>query len=299
MSAASRDLGSLGSTDAEVVGVESAAEPVSLASAIPPESERPFYTVPVGVSLVIPAYNEEHRLRPTLETYLPALRSLGVPFEVVVSVSGEDRTWEIVEEFRPQGVTGVRSRTRMGKGKAILEGFRLAKLPIVAIADADGSVPAHEVARLLRMALDEPQVVVASRRLDRSRVRVGEPWSKKFASDVWHGMVDVLLNLPVEDAECGFKVYTREIAQMAVRDIVVTNWVFDIDLLFHARMNGTKLTEVAVDYTYDMRTKMRLGRVIAPMILTLWGIFLVNRSGLRPILPMSLLMRLHRRFGAH
>ena len=297
VSASSRDFESAGGTAA--VEILDASELGALAAARPTETERPYYTVPVGVSLVIPAYNEEHRLRPTLETYLPALRGLGVPFEVIVSVSGEDRTWEIVEEFHDQGVRGVRSRTRMGKGQAILEGFRLAELPIVAIADADGSVPAHEVARLLRMALEEPQVVVASRRLDRSLVRVGEPWTKKFASDVWHGMVDVLLNLPVEDAECGFKVYTRELAQMAVRDIVVTNWVFDIDLLFHAQMNGAKLTEVAVDYTYDMRSKMRLGRVIAPMVLTLWGIFLVNRSGLRRVLPMGLLMRLHHRFGAH
>ncbi|MCI4329200.1 MAG: glycosyltransferase, partial [Thermoplasmata archaeon] len=237
--------------------------------------DRPEYVVPTGVSLVIPAYNEEDRLRPTLVSYLPALRSLGVPFEVIVSVSGEDNTWGIVEEFASQGVRGIRSKTRMGKGRAILEGFREAKLPIVALADADGSVPSHEVVRLIRMALETPQVVVASRRLDRSRVEVGEPWTKKIASDIWHAMVKVLLNLPVKDAECGFKVYTRELAQMAIRDIVVTNWVFDLDMLFHSQMYGVKITEVAVDYKYDMRSKMRLGRAIGPMFLTLWGVFLV------------------------
>ncbi|MCI4324308.1 MAG: glycosyltransferase [Thermoplasmata archaeon] len=261
--------------------------------------ERPEYVVPSGISLVIPAYNEEHRLRPTLVSYLPALRSLGVPFEVIVSVSGEDRTWEIVEEFASQGVRGIRSRTRMGKGRAILEGFREAKLPIVALADADGSVPGYEVARLLRMALEKPQVVVASRRLDRSRVEVGEPWTKKLASDVWHAMVKVMLDLPVRDAECGFKVYTRELAQMAVRDIVVTNWVFDLDLMFHAKQYGAVLTEVAVDYKYDMRSKMRLGRAVGPMFLTLWGVFLVNRTNLRRYLPMGLMLRLHHRFAAH
>jgi dolichyl-phosphate beta-glucosyltransferase len=262
-------------------------------------AESPHYSVPQGISLVIPAYNEEHRLRPTLLSYLPVLQSLRVPFEVIVSVSGEDRTWDIVEEFAGQGVRGVRSRTRMGKGRAILEGFRQAKLPIVALADADGSVPGYEVGRLLRMALDEPQVVVASRRLDRSRVEVGEPLPKKLASDVWHAMVKVLLNLPVRDAECGFKVYTRDLAQMALRDIVVTNWVFDLDLLYHAKEYGAKITEVAVDYKYDYRSKMRLARAVGPMFLTLWGIFLVNRTGLRRYLPMGLMLKLHGRFGAH
>lgn len=264
-----------------------------------PSVDRPQYTIPSGISLVIPAFNEEHRLRPTLVSYLPVLRSLGVPFEVIVSVSGEDRTWEIVEEFAGDGVRGVRSRTRMGKGRAILEGFREAKLPIVALADADGSVPGYEVGRLLRMALSEPQVVVASRRLDRSRVEIGEPWPKKLASDVWHAMVKVLLNLPVQDAECGFKVYTQELAQMALRDIVVTNWVFDLDLLYHSKEYGAKITEVAVDYKYDHRSKMQLARAIGPMFLTLWGIFLVNRTGLRRYLPMGLMLKLHRRFGAH
>jgi dolichyl-phosphate beta-glucosyltransferase len=261
--------------------------------------DRPEYVFRTGISLVIPAYNEEDRLRPTLVSYLPALRSLGVPFEVIVSVSGEDNTWAIVEEFASQGVRGIRSKTRMGKGRAILEGFREATLPIVALADADGSVPAHEVARLLQMALDKPQVVVASRRLDRSRVEVGEPWTKKLASDVWHAMVKVMLNLPVKDAECGFKVYTRELAQMAVRDIVVTNWVFDLDLLFHSQQYGVEITEVAVDYKYDMRSKMRLGRAMGPMFLTLWGIFLVNRTNLRRFLPMGLMLQMHRRFAAH
>jgi dolichyl-phosphate beta-glucosyltransferase len=263
-------------------------------------SDGPQYVVPSGISLVIPAYNEEDRLRPTLVNYLPALRSLGVPFEVIVSVSGEDRTWEIVEEFASQGVRGIRSQTRMGKGRAILEGFREAKLPIVAIADADGSVPGYEVARLLRMALEKPQVVVASRRLDRSRVEIGEPWTKKLASDGWHAMVKVLLNLPVRDAECGFKVYTRELAQMAVRDIVVTNWVFDLDMMFHAKEYGATLTEVAVDYKYDFRTKMHLVRAMGPMFLTLWGVFLVNRTNhVRRVLPMGFMLRLHHRFAAH
>lgn len=249
-----------------------------------------------GVSLVIPAYNEEHRLRPTLESYLPALRSLGIPFEVVVSVSGDDDTWAIVEEYGCQGVRGIRSSTRLGKGQATLVGLHEARLPLVAVADADGSVPAHEVVRLIQMAGDGNTVIVASRRLDRSRVMVGAPWTKKLASDVWHALVRLLLDLPLKDAECGFKVYTREQTQMAVREVVVTNWVFDVDLLFHARQRGAILHEVAVEYRYDLRSKMELARVVGPMLLTLGGIFLVNRTRFRSLMPIGWMLQLNHRF---
>lgn len=184
----------------------------------------------------------------------------------------------------------------MGKGQAILAGVCEARLPLVALADADGSVPAHEVVRLIRMAVDGNGVIVASRRLDRSRVMVGEPRTKKLASDIWHALVRLLLDLPVKDAECGFKVYARELIQAAIREVKVTNWVFDVDLLFHARQRGAIFTEVAVEYRYDRQTKMKLVRVAGPMLLTLGGIFLVNRTRLRSLMPIGWMLQLNHRF---
>lgn len=251
-----------------------------------------------GLSLVIPAYNEERRLPPTLSSYLPALEGLGIPFEVIVVMSGEDRTWELVERYAARHVQGIRFPTRQGKGKAILEGFRRARYDLVAYADADGSVPAHEIVRLVKMALERPLVVLSSRRLDRSRVEVGEPFFKKLSSTVWHAMVKVMLDLPFQDDECGFKVYTWELARMAVREVMVTNWVFDVDLLYHIRRRGFPMREVAVDYRYDMASRMRLAKAVGPMFLTLWGIFLVNRTRLRPLLPLAFMRRLNRRFSA-
>ena len=58
-----------------------------------------------GVSIVIPAWNEEDRLQRTLDQYLPALEERGDPFEVIVVVDGvRDRTAEVAERYRDRHV---------------------------------------------------------------------------------------------------------------------------------------------------------------------------------------------------
>ena len=62
-----------------------------------------------GVSIVIPAWNEEDRLARTLERYLPALVSRGDPFEVIVVVDGvRDRTAEVAARYAGRNVRVLR-----------------------------------------------------------------------------------------------------------------------------------------------------------------------------------------------
>lgn len=247
-----------------------------------------------GVSFIIPAYNEEHRIGPTLASYLPELRKLHVPFEVIVSVSGTDHTPEVIDRFRDQGVKMVRFPYRVGKGRAIREGILKARYSIVAYTDADGSVPADEAVRLIRKGLDGKQVIVASRRLDPSTVVVGEPPTKHLASTIWHLVVNSLLDLGVKDAECGFKVFPKEAAQRTIRQVAVTNWCFDVDMLYHLRKEGIPLREVPVRYSYNLQSRMRLVRDAPLMMLTLLGIFAMNRTVLKNILPERSILLLNR-----
>src|SRR5438105_15472039 len=73
-------------------------------------------TVP-WLSVVIPAYNEEHRLPPTLRAVIAHLRGLGRPFEVIVADDGSrDATCRVAREAGPEvSVLGLPHR---GKGAA-------------------------------------------------------------------------------------------------------------------------------------------------------------------------------------
>ena len=78
-----------------------------------------------GISLIIPAYNEQDRISKALDGYLPILESFGIPFEVLVVVDGNDATAEIVNRYSPRETKAYKFNKRLGKGGAIKAGFNL------------------------------------------------------------------------------------------------------------------------------------------------------------------------------
>lgn len=250
-----------------------------------------------GVSLVVPAYNEETRLGKTLDSYLPVLERLGTPFEVLVIMDGVDDTPSIVQSYATRGVIGFQYKKKLGRGGAIFEGFRKARYRLVAYADADGSVPPSDVAALLRIAAAGERAVIASRRLRPSCVVVPEPRFKRLLSYIWHGVVRVSLGVPVMDAQCGLKVFDRDLIQIILKSVTVSNRTFEVGMLYHLFASGVQVREVPVAYVHDMNTRMPIGRAIPVMFLTLMGIFLANRTRFRSLTGSRLSRALNQRFA--
>jgi glycosyltransferase involved in cell wall biosynthesis len=249
---------------------------------------------PEGLSLIIPAYNEEDRIRPTLDTYLDGLVSLRIPYEVLVVVDGSDNTLGVVAEYARRGVRGIRFGKKLGRGGAIFEGFRLAQYRLVAYADADGSIPISDGLAIIRRALKGSPAVVASRRASPESVVVPEPWPKRFASLTWFLLSKALLGLRVKDSHCGFKVFDRQVVQMLLRRVTVTNRTFEVGMMYHVASAGVPIEEVPVGYVHDERTRMPLGKAIPVMFVTLLGMFVANRTRFSP----RVMRRLGRRFNA-
>jgi glycosyltransferase involved in cell wall biosynthesis len=255
-------------------------------------------TVAPGLSLVIPAYNEEDRLAPTLDRYLPVLESYGIPFEVLVVVDGQDKTEEVVQRYANRGVRCLRYPHKLGRGGAILEGFRRARLSLVAYADADGSVPPDDLRRLVSIGLEKRICVIASRRLDPSVVVVPETRWRRSVGWVWHALVRVSLNVRVADAQCGLKVFPHEAVDLILNRLTVTNRAFEVGMLYHVVNGGYPVVEVPVRYRHDFNTRMPIGKAVPVMFLTLMGMSLANRFRYRRALPIDAMERLNDVLGS-
>jgi len=251
-----------------------------------------------GITLIIPAYNEEDRIPATLESYLPVLRATGQPFDVVVIIDGEDNTLSVVEHYKAQGVTAYVFPDKLGRGGATLQGFRKARRHIVAVADADGSIPAKDFARMLSMVISGERAVIASRRLDRSTVIVPEPQFRRFISWTWHALVKATLSIPVKDAQCGLKIFTQDVVQLVLRKVVVTNRTFEVGMLYHIISSGYHIREVPVAYVHDFRTRMPITKAIPIMFATLLGMFVSNRTRTMNRLMGTFLRSMNQKFAA-
>ena len=134
------------------------------------------------ISIIIPAYNEYHRLPPTLLDIINYFERNQRQYQVIVVDDGStDQTSELVEKF-----TQVRSQVKLlrilrnqGKGNAVREGVLASSAPRILFADADGSTPIQEVERL-EMALNQgADIASGSRALPSHDTTVKTYWYRK------------------------------------------------------------------------------------------------------------------------
>ncbi len=248
-----------------------------------------------GISLVIPAYNEEDRLSKSLEAYLPVLKSFHRPYEIIVVIDGMDNTYGVAQGYASQGVRPFRYDMKLGKGGAIREGILLARHVTIAWVDADGSLSAHDLQTMLEVSSGF-DCVVASRWVAGSVWLEKEPLFNRAVGRVFNFMVRGTLGLPIADTQCGAKVFKASIARHVISSTVVTNRTFDVAVLYHARKSGASMVEVPVSWRHDADTRMPIFRVIPIMFITLIGIRLMNLP-IRKYLPTRFVDYFVRRYA--
>jgi glycosyltransferase involved in cell wall biosynthesis len=244
-------------------------------STLPPPVTTLDENVP-GVSIVIPAWNEEDRLSRTLERYLPSLEGRGDPFEVIVVVDGvRDRTAEVAASYSDRNVRILRFPTKLGKGGAILAGLRQARYEFVGYLDADGPISPEAMYALVG-SLEDVDCVVASRWIRGATGVQTEPLFNRVAGRAWNFLTRSLLFLPIRDTQCGAKFFRNSVVRPMLETVSLTNRAFDVDFLYHVRKAGHDVQEVPVHWTHDPATRMPVARAIPIMFVSLVGVRVMN-----------------------
>jgi len=214
----------------------------------------------MNCSLIIPAYNEEQRLPPTLTRYSAALRArFGAGFEILVIANGcSDGTVAVARHAatRCPEIAVVEIPERIGKGGAILAGFRLARGARIAFTDADGAVEPASVLALLDQ-LAEVDVAIGSRHLAGSAMGTPQPLTRRLAGKGFRVAVRQLFGLPHRDTQCGAKVLRRDTARALAELITESGWAFDVELLLAARAEGLTIGEYPVTWSDSADSRLR------------------------------------------
>jgi glycosyltransferase involved in cell wall biosynthesis len=248
---------------------------------------------------VIPAYNEEDRIGPTLEQYSAVLSTMAKPWEIIVVMDGiRDGTEKVVDSFADHRVRKLVFREKLGKGGAVVVGLKAARYNYFGYVDADGSVPPHDIAKMIGF-LDQYDCVIASRWLKDSRIIRREPVFNAVAGRFYNFLVRSILFLQIRDTQCGAKFLRSEIGRQALMNMNIgfTNRAFEISLLYHVRKMGGKMFEVPVEWSHDDRSRMPIGKAIPVMFLSLLGVRVMN-SPLEKLVPKRMVKILLRRWKA-
>jgi dolichyl-phosphate beta-glucosyltransferase len=213
------------------------------------------------LSLIIPAFNEAHRIGPTLQRAHRFLAARPASFEILVVDDGStDDTVALVAALAGElpGLRVLCSPANRGKGHAVRLGMRAATGAVRLFADADGSTPIEELELLLQALAAGADIAIGSRYLAASRVTRPQPWGRRVWSRLVNRVVQRVLLPGVADTHCGFKAFTAAAAAHTFAACTVDGWSFDLEVLARARAHGFRIQEVPVRWENDARSKARL-----------------------------------------
>jgi len=203
------------------------------------------------LSIVIPAYNEENRIKTMLDVYLPYfIEKYGEDVELIVVVNGStDNTEKIVSRIQERylQVKLIVDLNPIGKGGALVLGFREAKGHLIGFVDADGATPPAAFQSLVEN-IGDAGCIIASRWMKSSIVSPPQPLMRRVSSRCFNLMVRMLFGFRITDTQCGAKLLTRDAIDAVLPQLGVTKWGFDVDMLFHVRDCGFSIQEIPTEW---------------------------------------------------
>lgn len=214
----------------------------------------PFLTV------VIPAYNEEARLKPSLGEAIAYFSAQPYTWNIVVVSDGsKDKTDAIVQEVaqtEPR-VELLSYQPNRGKGYAVRQGMLAAKGELILFMDADLATPLDETSKVLKVREDKQvPIVIGSRPLKESNLEVRQPWFRERLGRMSNGLVQLLGVKGIRDTQCGFKLFTNDAAQEVFSRCKLNGFSFDFEALMIARDLNLSIEEVAIRWAHQEGSKV-------------------------------------------
>ena len=208
------------------------------------------------LSVIIPAFNEEQRLPHTLEQVLAYLHDQAYVSEIlVIENASQDNTYQVAKQFAQDHNSAdlpiqVIREPQRGKGNAVKRGIYAASGEYRFMCDADLSMPVTEINRFFPPELEDFDISIASREAP-GAVRYNEPAYRHFVGRIFNTLIRVLALPELNDTQCGFKCFKAAVAEDLFRDLDITGWSFDVEILYLAQRRGHRIVEIPIPWYYN------------------------------------------------
>ncbi len=207
------------------------------------------------ISIIIPAYNEEERIRGTIDNLVREFPGQ----EIIVVCDGADNSKDIVKglSLKFLNISLLNFDGRLGKGGALVQGFKAANGEDICFVDADESVSTDDLKSMF-LALNDVDGVIASRRMSGSKILINQPLKRRFASKAFNIFVRTFFGLPFKDTQCGAKIFKRDAIYAILNEIKTTGFEIDVEILWRLKNNGYKVIEYPITWKHSEGSKFRL-----------------------------------------
>jgi dolichyl-phosphate beta-glucosyltransferase len=214
---------------------------------------------PCFLSVIIPAYNEQSRVVPTLRAVKEYLLSRNLSHEILIVDDGSrDCTSEVSRAFFDEQDHGrvLRNPANYGKGFAVKTGIQNAAGEYILFTDADNSTPIEEFDKFLPL-LSPRRILIGSRYVEPNLVERRQPWYRILISRAANLIIRLFVVEAVKDTQCGFKAFHHEIGEVLSRLQRINRFAFDIEFLSLAQLAGVEIKEIPVRWLNSAGSRIR------------------------------------------
>jgi len=218
------------------------------------------------LSVIIPAYNEEKRLPKTLTEIDKYLSKQDYDYEIIVVNGGStDKTAQIAENLKLKiaNLKLIDNKENRGKGYVVRQGMLAAKGDYRVFTDADNSTSIDQVEKMWPEFEKGFDVVIGSRDIKGAILDPPQPLQRRFTGEAFKLFRKIVIGFwGIQDTQCGFKGFTKEVVEKVFPKCVIDRFAFDPELLVLSQRQGYKIKEIPVYWKNDLESKVKLKSMI-------------------------------------
>lgn len=224
------------------------------------------------LSVIIPLYNEQGRLRKLIDIY-KYLDKQQFTYEVILINDGStDNTLKILNKLSNGfKFTLISYGKNRGKGFAVKTGMLASKGQYLLFADIDLSTPMKEFSKFLPF-LKKTNIIIGSRKIKGSILQKRQGLVRENLGRGFTFLSQAILDLSISDFTCGFKCLPQEAAKKIFSKQKIERWGFDAEILFLAKKFGYNMIEIPVKWSDDPKTRVKFPQDIIRSLLDLYKI---------------------------
>lgn len=215
------------------------------------------------LSVIIPAYNEENRIKGTLEAVYNYFLRQNYSWEVIVVSDGsKDRTVEVISEFisnKPE-MSLMANTKNNGKGYVVRQGMLQANGDFRLFTDADNSTSIEQIEKILPYLTEkEYDIVIGSIEVAGAEIKENAQWYRRVLGKYSKYLIRVVAGLwSIHDTQRGFKLFSVASARNIFSRTKINRFGFDIEALALAKKMGYKIKEFPVIWDNPGDSKVSL-----------------------------------------
>jgi len=211
-------------------------------------------TEQIELSIVIPAYNEEDRIVPTLKHTLAYLETKPYKSQIIVvsdgSSDGTIRVAGNIPTDQKVRLDALEYHPNRGKGYAVQYGMLKALGKICMFMDADYAVPIEYCEQGMALIASGYDIAIASRAMDGSDIKLHQNLARHMSAKIYTLIQNYYLHMDFPDTQCGFKFFTRSAARNLFSRQKLNSVIFDPEILWLAQKAKYAIAQFPVQWTH-------------------------------------------------